>query len=194
MSLVFFDFDGTLTRRDTILPLGIALARARPRTSLAMARFVWLLICLKGRLLSNHQFKQAFCGLFLKGRSQTEIDDLSRAFTERYLEGILKKQIVDALKDHLRKGDEVYLVSSNFAFLLRPLQHTWNASGLIATEPEVKAGLYTGKINGRSCHGSEKVSRVLDLFGPERVSEATAYGDSRSDRPLLAAVKRAVWV
>jgi phosphatidylglycerophosphatase C len=194
MSLAFFDFDGTLTKRDSIVPFGLCLARAKLNKRSGTANLALLMFCLKSRMLSNHQFKERFCRSFLTGESEKEIDDLSRMFTVRYLEGILNTPVVEALHGHQQKGDEVYLVSSNFTFLLRPLHQTWNSCGVIATDLEIKAGRFTGKISGRTCHGREKLSRVLAVFGSERVREATAYGDSRSDRHLLAFVKTAVWV
>jgi len=194
VSLVFFDFDGTLTRRDTILPFGFFLARTKGSKYLRMVYLVLLVILLKLRLLSNHKFKEKFCSVFLRGQSENEIEGLSRVFADRYLDGILNRPVVEALREHQQKGDEVYLVSSNFAFLLRPLQQSWALSGVIATDPEISAGRLTGRISGRACDGREKLSRVFALFGRECVREATAYGDSRGDRHLLAAVKRAVWV
>jgi phosphatidylglycerophosphatase C len=152
------------------------------------------MICLKSRILSNHKFKENFCSSFLKGESEKEIEDFAKIFAVRYLEGILNRPVVEALLTHQQRGDEVYLVSSNFTFLLRPLQQMWNSRGVIATDLEIKAGRFTGKISGRTCDGPEKLSRVLALFGREHVREATAYGDSRSDRHLLAFVKTAVWV
>lgn len=194
MSLVFFDFDGTLTRQDTILPFGFFLAQGKRSKYLRMVHLIALVILLKLRVVSNHKFKERFCSAFLRGRSEKEIESLSRVFADRYLDGILNTPVVEALRNHQQEGDEVYLVSSNFAFLLRPLQLDWALSGVIATDPEIAAGRLTGRISGQACDGREKLSRVLALFGREHVREATAYGDSRGDRHLLAAVKRAVWV
>jgi phosphatidylglycerophosphatase C len=195
MTLVFFDFDGTLTTRDTIFPFGFFLARSqRSKTILKTAQLVWWMTLLKSGVISNHEFKQQFCRSFLKGESERAIEDLSKAFIAEYVTGILNGAVVDALHRHQQTGDQVYLVSSNFAFLLRPLQQMWNSNGVIATNPEVKLGRFTGRLSGPTCDGPEKLSRVLDLFGWERVKAATAYGDSRGDVPLLSFVKKAVWV
>src|SRR5262245_14865794 len=136
MSLVFFDFDGTLTTRDSLWPFGLYLAHAKPNRRTRIAHLALLMICLKSRLLSNHQFKKSFCRSLLTGESDKNIEDFSRMFTVCYLEGVLNMAVVEALRIHQQKGDEVYLVSSNFAFLLRPLQQAWNSSGVIATDPE----------------------------------------------------------
>jgi len=194
MSLVFFDFDGTLTKRDTILPFGFWLARSKSKTRFRMAALLFLMGLLKFRFLSNHQFKEKFCRLLLKGESEKRVDELSLAFLANYVERSLNSSVVSVLLEHQEKGDVVYLVSSNFTFLLRPLQTRWNSSGVIATDLEVEAGRFTGQIHGRACDGAEKLARVIELFGKDLVKEATAYGDSRGDRPLLDFVKTAVWV
>jgi phosphatidylglycerophosphatase C len=194
MTLVFVDFDGTLTKRDTILPFGFFLARKRPNQYARMARLMWLMMRLKLRTFSNHTFKEKFCGLLLKGESEVEIGALSQEFFEGYVTNSLNRSIAETIRAHQRTGDDVYLVSSNLGVLLQPLQRAWHLSGVIATEPEVRSGRFTGRLCGQACDGPEKLSRVVARFGRERVREATAYGDSRSDRHLLDVVSRAVWV
>ena len=194
MSLVFFDVDGTLTSRDTILPLGLFLARTRQRKYFRMAALVFWMALLKLRVLSNHEFKQKFCQALLKGESEKRIEELSAMFASRYLEGVLNEHVVEALRRHQYDGDEVYLVSSNFAFWVRPLHQKWHCCGAIATNAEVREGVFTGRIEGQSCDGEEKLARVLALFDRDLVRGATAYGDSRGDCRLLGFVKRAVWI
>ena len=194
MSLVFFDFDGTLTRRDSILPFGMFVAPTRPPKHLTIARLLLLSALLRSRVISNHVFKERLCALLLKGESEAAMDRIALAFAETHLMNMLNDPIVDELHRHREQRDDVYFVSSNFSLVLRPFEKLWNAQGVIATEPEVIGGRFTGRISGRACDGEEKLSRVLAAFGEDRVRSATAYGDSRGDRPLLAYVKRAIWV
>jgi phosphatidylglycerophosphatase C len=195
MSLVLFDFDGTLTTRDTVLPLGLFLARtAHAKKRLRVVYVLLLLTALKLRILSNHRFKERFCRLLLRGKSENEIDTLAQLFVDSYVNRILNKTVVDAMRGHQRNGDEVYVVSSNFSFLLRHLMRAWGFQGVIGTDAEVEAGRFTGGIRGRVCDGGEKLSRVLAIFGRERVRSAVAYGDSRSDHYLLEFVKTGIWV
>jgi phosphatidylglycerophosphatase C len=194
MSLAFFDFDGTLTTEDTILPLGMFLTRTKSRRYLAAARLLALMALLKARVISNDRFKRRFCELLLKGEASDRIDALCRAFADQYVQRILNEPVVRRFREHRRAGDEVYIVSSNFGFVLRALERQLPADGVIATEPDVESGQYTGRLRGAACDGAEKLSRVVSRFGPERVRQAAAYGDSRGDRPLLEFVKTAVWV
>jgi HAD superfamily hydrolase (TIGR01490 family) len=194
MGLVFFDFDGTLTRRDSILPLGLFLAARTRARAAKTAQLLWLLTLLKGRVISNHRFKEAFCALLLKGETEQVMERCAADFADARVVPVLNDAIVDALRRHQQQRDEVYLVSSNFSFALRPLEARWHLHGIFATEAEVVSGRFTGRIAGRTCDGPEKLTRVLAAFGEERVRAATAYGDSRGDGPLLDYVKQAVWV
>jgi phosphatidylglycerophosphatase C len=149
---------------------------------------------LKLRLITNHDFKERFCRVLLKGQSEKHIATVAGAFTRDYVERVLTAPIVEVLLHHARNGDEVYLVSSNFSFLLCHLQIMWPLSGVVATEAECFDGRYTGRVSGRSCDRGEKVARTIGLFGEEKVRTAIAYGDSLGDRELLTFVSRPNWV
>jgi phosphatidylglycerophosphatase C len=195
VSLVFFDFDGTLTTRDTIWPFGIFLVqRAHGNSYAKTIRLLFLLAGLKIRALSNHQFKERFCRLLLRGRSEQEIHGLAKLFADSVVGGILNRQLVDALHQHQASGDDVYLLSSNFSLVLRPWQEAWALGGVIATDAETENGRFTGRIVGRACDGREKLARALAVFGREPLEQATAYGDSHSDRYIMESVKKAIWV
>jgi HAD superfamily hydrolase (TIGR01490 family) len=194
MGLVFFDFDGTLTSRDTILPLALFVGRQARRSLLDVGCVAGAAALLRLRVLSNHRFKEQFCRSLLLGESQDRVECLAADFLAQRVIGLLRMSTVDRLREHRRAGDEVFLVSSNFDFALRPVQRHLEADGVIATEAEVVGGMFTGRLAGRSCAGREKLRRVLARFGPERVAEAVAYGDSRDDADLLAMVRTRVWV
>lgn len=194
MRLILFDFDGTLTRRDTILRLGFFIARTQSPRFRKAARFSWDMFLLKSRVVSNHQFKEDFCRCLLTGLTAESIERLSREFYDCYVSAILKEPTILLLNKHRQAGDEVHIVTSNFDFVLQPVKRQLNADGVFATVPEIIDGRYTGRLTGQACVGSEKLTRVLARFGHERVRQAVAYGDSSDDRELLEFVKTPVWV
>jgi phosphatidylglycerophosphatase C len=195
--LVFFDFDGTLTRRDTLWSLGRLLAGAKSGTNglASLARFAWLTALLKLRLVSNHDFKERFAKLLLADEAAERIERLVERFHDRHLPPNLNSPVVHRLLHHVASGDEVYLVSSNYDFFLLPLVRRWRIAGVIASEAEVARGRFTGRLGGPACHGPEKLKRVTSQFGYARVRDAVSYGDdSKADIFLMSAVKEAYWV
>jgi len=194
MGLVFCDFDGTLTVRDTIWPFASFLCHETARPAAVRASLLLCLLELKLRLISNHLFKERFLRLLVRDESEKSIAEFVGRFHKTRLESILNFAMVSALAEHAAAGDDVYLVSSNFDFFLKPLERRWNLKGIFATQAEAVDGRFTGRIRGRACHGKEKLGRVVASLGERRTREAVAYGDSRSDSNLLHFVKVGHWV
>ena len=192
--LVFFDFDCTLTIRDTIWPFTTFLLKQNRRGYTVRLAAVCLSGLLKFHLIPNEYFKKGLAALLLRGKSAQEMDLIAERFHDAYLERILNRTVVESLVEHIAHSDEIYIVSSNFDFFLKPVQRKWNLAGIIATRTEVLNGVFTGRIVGNACHGKEKVARVIEGFGPTIIKEAVAYGDSASDAFLLDSVKDGYWV
>jgi HAD superfamily hydrolase (TIGR01490 family) len=194
MRLVLFDFDGTLTTRDTIRPFASYLCNASGRSGFTRASVDLSLLLLKLHLTSNHTFKQRFLQLLVQGLPAGRVQKWAEQFHATHLESIQNRPVVELLLEHTAAGDDVYLVSSNFDFFLQPLQQRWNLKGILATQTEVLDGCFTGCIVGRACDGREKLTRVVASFGERNAREAVAYGDSRSDCFLLDFVRTGHWV
>jgi len=186
MNLVFFDFDDTLTRLDTTFPLG-AFVTGQRKMRLRLPFLMVAAGMLKVRLLSNHGFKRVFARLFMRGLTIENARQLARDFFETHLDALADEEVLGRLRAHVDRGDQVYLVSANFACLLEPLVARWSLAGVIATEVDFTAGACTGGIQGAACHQQEKLRRVVDRFGPRAVAGAVAYGNE-DDAPLLGAV------
>ena len=64
---------------------------------------------------------------------------------------------------------------------------------LVATKLEVKDGLLTGKIEGKNCHGEQKVICIREKWKLSDYDEVLAYGDSSGDKPMLALANRSFY-
>jgi phosphatidylglycerophosphatase C len=192
--LAFFDFDGTLTTQDTLWPFASFLSDGRGLWGATRTGVYSAFLQLKLRLRSNHSFKKHLLPLLVQDESQARIELLTQQFHDTNVEPMLNRDVLQALSRHTASGDHVYLVSSNFDFFLRPFAERWGLQGVIATQTEVREGKFTGRILGSTCHGKEKLARVLGCFDEARIRSAAAYGDSPSDAYLMNFVKTAHWV
>jgi HAD superfamily phosphoserine phosphatase-like hydrolase len=187
MSLVLFDFDGTVTTLDTTLLLGVFVAKKRAvRHRLFL--LVAALLLARFRLVSNTRLKRVVSRLLIRGQTMDQLQHLAREFHDTWMDTLADDEILDALQTHVLNGDSVYLVSANFDWLLEPLVSRWSLAGAIATQTGHRAGIYTGGIVGTACHGHEKLRRVVAHFGAAALGEAIAYGNE-DDSPLLNAVQ-----
>ena len=181
MRIVAFDFDGTLTTRDTLIAF-IRYACGTPRFLLGFLLHAPLLVLMKLRLYSNGKAKQRLFTWFFRGMPFESFDALCQSFarTHRHL---LRPETVRLLEQALTEGAEVLVVSASIDNWVQPFFPTVTVLG---TQIEVIDGRLTGHFLTPNCYGQEKVRRILALH-PDRSSyRLTAYGDSRGDRELLA--------
>ncbi|MBA2626143.1 MAG: HAD-IB family hydrolase [Acidimicrobiia bacterium] len=180
-----FDFDGTLSRRDTLLPflqrvcgaqrLYRALARSGPalsRMAVGRADRDAVKDALLLRLLAGHE------AAALEAAGETYADFLVRS--DR-----LRPDTLDRAAEHRRRGHRVVVVSASPAVYLQPLANRLGYDAALATRLEVADERLTGRMDGGNCRGPEKVARLEAWLGEER-PRLYAYGDSAGDRELLA--------
>ena len=186
--LFAFDFDGTLTTRDTLIAF-IRYACGTPRFLLGFLLHAPLLVLMKLRLYSNGKTKQRLFTWFFQGMSIETFDALCQSFalSHRHL---LRPDTVRLLQQALSEGTEVLVVSASIDNWVQPFFSTFHlppsTCHVLCTQIEVIDGRLTGRFLTPNCYGQEKVRRILALHPDRSTYHLTAYGDSRGDRELLA--------
>ena len=183
-----FDFDGTLTYRDTLIPF---LARVSPFKLLLglimVSPALALLMCCqrsnsRGMAL-RERAKQRLCGVVLRGRRQADLKELAA----RWVPGIaLRPDMLGRLRKHQQSGHQVVIVSASPDLYLEEVARRLDVE-LICTGLETGGGRLTGRFSTANCWGPEKVARLESRFGPVGGYELHAYGDSSGDAWLLKA-------
>ena len=176
-----FDFDGTLTTRDTLIAF-IRYACGTPRFLLGFLLHAPLLVLMKLRLYSNGKAKQRLFSWFFRGMPIETFDALCQSFasTHRHL---LRPETVRLLQQALSEGSEVLVVSASIDNWVQPF---FPVVTVLGTQIEVIDGRLSGRFLTPNCYGQEKVRRILALHPDRSAYRLTAYGDSRGDRELLA--------
>ena len=184
-----FDFDGTLTRRDTLLPF-LARGLGWPRFLAVLLRSAPWLLAYALRLLPNDVAKQKLFLNAFKGRTLGEM----AAWTSRWLAHVLPGQLqpwtMERLAWHQQQGHCCVLVSASPDIYLTAVAEKLGFDGLICTEMAVEAGRLTGWMQTPNCYGEQKVIRLnnwlAQRFGVESADLTLhAYGDTPGDWPML---------
>lgn len=182
-----FDFDGTLTRRDTLLPY--------LRRGLGWPRFLWALL-LSGpwlaafalRLMSNHRAKARLLKSALGGRTDAEIEQWTAAFVRDHLPAQWQPDMLARLRRHQQLGHCCVMVSASPGIYLHDVGRVLGMDGVICTELAIREGALTGDMATPNCHGQEKVRRLQAWLAERGIQKPVvlhAYGDSSGDVPLL---------
>jgi phosphatidylglycerophosphatase C len=180
-----FDFDGTLTVRDSFMafliwrtPL-VRLAAAFLR--LAPAAAAYLIHRDRGRL------KAAGVRILIGRMPRTELQSQAEAFASAVYEKLLRPDARAAWARHRAEGLKLVIVTASPEDMVAPFARRLGADALIGTRLAVDAeGRLTGALDGANCRGPEKLRRLHEAFGPG-VNLAFAYGDTDGDREMLAA-------
>jgi phosphatidylglycerophosphatase C len=181
--IVAFDFDGTLTIKDSYTaflawragPLAYALGLAR----LIPAGVAYLASPDRGRI------KAAATRQFLAGVSRNEIEEDARRFAGTTARALLRPDAIRAWRRWQGENARLVIVTATPEQVVAPFARALGASLLIGTRLAFDAeDRITGDFVGPNCRGHEKVRRLREAFG-EDVRLAAAYGDTEGDREML---------
>jgi len=193
-AIVAFDFDGTLTRRDTLLPFLArlagpwALARALARQAPALARAA------AGADDARDAAKERLVRTLLAGLDASEVRAAGDAYGRRLARRAVRSAVAERLRAHRDAGDTVVVVSASLDAYLEPACAALGVDAVVCSRLEVDAaGHLTGRLVGGNCRGPAKVVRLVEHPGAD-APLAWAYGDSHGDRELLARAEHPVRV
>jgi phosphatidylglycerophosphatase C len=183
-TLALFDFDGTITYKDTLLEF-IKFYKGQKSFYSGILFLSPILILFKLKLIKNWKAKEIFLSHFFKGELIEDFQNKCDLFCSTVVPGLLRPKALEKIKQHQQQGDKVIIVSASAENWISAWCATLSIE-LLATKLEVKSGRLTGKIEGANCYGPEKVIRVKNYLGDHSYSKIYAYGDSGGDRELLA--------
>ena len=191
-----FDFDGTLTRRDTLLPF-LARGLGWPRFLLALlACSPWMAGYAFG-LVRNDVAKARLLRAALAGRSLEEMHSWTEAWLAKDFDGELRDWTMARLAWHRAEGHCCVIVSASLNLYLERVASQLGVDGLVCTQMAVEGGRLTGAMQTPNCHGEQKVVRLkawlAARFGKPALASLTlyAYGDTSGDKPMLRMARHA---
>jgi len=137
-----------------------------------------------------------FCLEPLTRYSMTELQELHHRFMIQKIEPILLDKAQNCINRHKERGDTVLVITASTSFVTAPIVKKYGINHLLATEPEIKAGRYTGGVSGIPCFQSGKVDKLMPWLqkNEETLTGSTFYSDSHNDLPLLELVDNPVAV
>lgn len=193
-----FDFDGTLSHRDTLIPF---LLRVTGR-----ARF--------GKIAAQIGFSGARRGVDLRNRDAVKAQMIHRSMCGRRNEDLLhlgelyaqdllahelNTAVLQRLNQHRDEGHELVFVSASLTYYLDPLAESLGVDAVIAVKPTVEHGLLTGQMEYPNVRAEQKALRLRSwlkqsAIGPMPNVELWSYGNSSGDHALLQMADHGYWL
>jgi phosphatidylglycerophosphatase C len=182
--LVAFDFDGTLTVRDSFT--AFLKWRVSPaRHALGMIRlFPAAVAYVFDR--NRGKIKAAAVREFLRGVSVEDLERQARAFAQSQAPRLFRPDALAVWRRWRAKGARLVIVTASPDIVVAPFARGLGADLLIGSRLAIDTdGKVVGSLDGANCRGAEKVTRLREIFGDD-LSLAAAYGDTSGDREMLA--------
>ena len=183
--LCLYDFDGTLTRKDTLIEF-IRFVKGDAGLLWGVVRLSPLLILMKLHLYDNGKAKQKLFSFCFKGMDIDRFDVLCQEFAKKNWKRLLRPMGIESIDRDLSRGARVMVVSASIDNWVRPFFQGNMKPEIVGTQIGTADGVLTGRFLTPNCYGPEKVRRVKALLKhPRSHYFITAYGDSNGDRDML---------
>ncbi|MEQ1501248.1 MAG: HAD-IB family hydrolase [Myxococcota bacterium] len=182
--LALFDFDGTITTRDTMF-LFVWHARGGVRTVIGLTWLLPMLIAHRIGLVPADRAKEILLRHFLGGFDRAALDGWARSFVAR-VEGVIRPEARKRLDWHRAQGHDVWIVSASLDLWVAPWVARYGGVNLACTTGRFEGDRFTGRLGSPNCNGAEKEVRVRAAVDLDRYEHVYGYGDSSGDAELLA--------
>ena len=132
----------------------------------------------------------------LSEHSPTTLTSLHRDFMAECIHPIITPAARQLLAEHRDKGDVLLIITATNRFITAPIAAELAVPHLLATDPEMIKGRYTGRVAGIPCYREGKVERLQHWLKQTgyNLAESWFYSDSHNDLPLLELVTHPVAV
>lgn len=182
-NLALFDFDGTITSKDTFTPF---IFRAVEPTRLAAGKIALSPLIAAHRLgfVSTSLLRRSIVLWGFRGRRYAEIHAAGLRYSQTELALVVRRKALARIRFHQAQGDVVAVVSASLDVYL---SHWCREVGveLICAELEHRRGVLTGRYRDGDCSGDEKARRVQQRYDLKSFGTIYAYGDSPEDEAML---------
>lgn len=191
LQIVVFDFDGTLTRKDTLIDFIRFVFGPWHLIWGFLLTSPWIVLMLLHLYPNNKAKERVFCHFF-KGMTYARFNLLGHLFSDR-IASYLRPAVVERLKMHLSQGDYVLVITASVPEWVCPLCNRIGIHHVIGTTLQVEDGVLTGHFSTPNCYGIEKVNQLRQQVALENC-HIIAYGDSQGDKALFNYADEAYWV
>jgi HAD superfamily hydrolase (TIGR01490 family) len=141
----------------------------------------------------------AFLEMALKPLAENTPEQLA-AWHQQFMASKIEPHILpkaeELLARHRTKGDTLLIITATNRFITGPIAERLGVDNLIAVEPEMVDGRYTGRVDGVPSYREGKVIRLQAWLEAQDITMDGAwfYSDSHNDLPLLEKVDHPVAV
>jgi len=191
MRIALFDLDGTLTRRDTLVPYVFGFCLRQPLRLPRLITMPWQVLRYFFRHHDRGELKQALIVAGLRGASRAEIAQWNRQFVARLVRNGMHAAALKRVALHRARGDYLVLMSASPDLYVPAIARELRFNETICTGVRWDGMVLSGELTTVNRRAEEKLLGVQALRERYSGTHITAYGNSAADVIHLRACETA---
>jgi HAD superfamily hydrolase (TIGR01490 family) len=132
----------------------------------------------------------------LADNDREQLENWRKKYIEEKIKPVILPKAIEFIENHRQQNHVILIITATNRFITQPIADELNIEHLIACEPEIINGQYTGEVVGTPSFAEGKVIRFNDWLTTQaqQPDELWFYSDSHNDIPLLNQVDHAIAV
>ena len=192
-NLILFDFDGTLTQKDTFFQF-IFFTCGTFKTVMGFILLSPLVLLYFVKIVSASSLKKKILSFFYNEKKYFCLNEKGKNFINHlHSSGNLKTEIIVKMKEYKTAGDEVCIVSASPDTWIRPFAAEYLVN-YICTELEYENEKFNGQFKTKNCNGPEKAARIKEKYNLSDFNEIIAYGNSKGDKEMFDLADKRLYI
>lgn len=188
-----YDFDGTITSKDTTIILLVELLKLRPWRFLGL---IWILF----RMIvasdndSKQEHKNKAIGYLIKDLSDKHLSGALKDYKNK-VKFLYRPSVLASIDQAIEDGCEVLIVTASPSFAISDCVSDLPVT-VLGTEFEKEENIYTGLLKSENCYGQEKVNRINEWATSSKITlrVQSAWSDHFSDFDMLSLSAKRYWI
>lgn len=190
---VLYDFDGTITTKDTTILLLVELLKIRPWRFSILTWFLFRMI-FANKTEIKQRYKNRAIGYLIKDLSNAHLFGALLNFRNK-VKHLYRPSIMASINKAIQNGYTVIIVTASPSFAISNCVSDLPVL-VLGTEFEKKENIFTGHLKSKNCYGQEKVNRLNEWAKSNNVllRVQSAWSDHLSDFDMLSLSANRYWV
>ncbi|MCK4980187.1 MAG: HAD-IB family phosphatase [Candidatus Delongbacteria bacterium] len=179
--IVFSDFDGTITKKDSYIR-SLFFYSSTFKICILLPGLIFNLIKYFFGKITRNDMKEYSYKKFFSGVETSFIVNKNKEYIKKLR---FNNKVVELLKTFRAEGFKIILVTASPDTYIGYFAKELGYDGLICTKVEEIDGRLTGNLIGMNCNNEEKVKRIKESEYYTENSQIITLGNSKGDHAML---------
>jgi|TARA_A100001015_G_C15043422_1_gene741548 phosphatidylglycerophosphatase C len=182
MNLYLFDFDGTISDKDSMIAFIFFIKKKHKLIISLVLSLPYIFKYLFG-IIAKSKFKESLLIQIFKEFTEDELRNASISFSTYFIKNSIKKSALESIQIAKNNKDQICIVTASLDVWMIDIAEKLKLD-LICTESAFIDNTFAG-FKSKNCIGKTKVDRVISKYSIDKYQDVLCFGDSKGDEELL---------